>query len=68
MSTPYNDQWVLRHAGRARPWRLGPTGHPAGREQHSGEPQHPAPEHAMPGAVRAIGRLGKRPKWIDRDI
>jgi hypothetical protein len=67
MSTPYNDQWVLRRAGRGRPRRLGPAGHASGREQRSGEPQDPGAARAMPGAVRAIGRLGKRPQWIDRD-
>lgn len=67
MSTHYNDQWVLRRAGRGRPRRLGPAGHPSGRQQHSGGPENPGAAPAMPDAVRAIGRLGKRPKWIDRD-
>jgi hypothetical protein len=75
MGTPYNDQWVLRPAGRGRGRR------PTPRRSSLSEPPRAAPEDpgpvpgpASPAAARAlsdamwaIGRLGKRPKWVDRD-
>jgi hypothetical protein len=78
MGTPYNDQWVLRRARRGRSRR---HGHASARHAGSSELAHtasrdpsPVPGPASPAAARAlsdamwaIGRLGKRPKWIDRD-
>jgi hypothetical protein len=74
MSRPYNDQWVLRRAGgkrqRRQAQRMGTSG--AGlatsRERSfASGPAAPAAARALSDALRVIGRLGKRPRWIDRD-
>jgi hypothetical protein len=78
MGTPYNDQWVLRRGGRGRSRRHGhvsarragssQTPHTASRDHGAVPgPASPAAARALSDAMWAIGRLGKRPKWIDRD-
>lgn len=72
MSRPYNNQWVLRRAGGERKRRQAQRmGEPAlatsrARSFVSG-PAAPAAARALSDALRVIGRLGKRPRWIDRD-
>jgi hypothetical protein len=62
MSTPYNDQWVLRRPPQE------PHEHDASREA---QPPHDLRERgrgaheAAPPALRRRAR--KRPRWIDRD-
>lgn len=78
MGTPYNDQWVLRRAGRGRSRRHGRvSAHHASSSEPAltaspdqggvPSPASPAAARALSDAMWAIGRLGKRPKWIDRD-
>jgi hypothetical protein len=74
MSRPYNDQWVLRRAGgerqRRQAQRVGSsaTTYTASRERNFVPgPAAPAAARALSDALRVIGRLGKRPRWIDRD-
>jgi hypothetical protein len=72
--TPYNDQWVLRRAGSGRrPGR--PQRQDARKSGYAGlrergfvpGPAAPAAARTLSDALRVIGRLGKRPRWIDRD-
>ena len=74
MSTPYNNQWVLRHARsrwrrRTSPAGSGALGQPPVPLPHEPHGPHerqasPAPERPRP-AFRRPAR--KRPRWIDRD-
>ena len=74
MGTPYKDQWVLHGAGaerkRRQAQRLG-SSEPAHTEPRERGfvpgPAAPAAARALSDALRVIGRLGKRPRWIDRD-
>jgi hypothetical protein len=72
MSTPYNDQWVLRRAlrGRARRHlrarRLSAEPSGGGSEERSAAPS--AATRALWDASWPIGRrVGRRRRWIDRD-
>lgn len=74
MSRPYNDQWVLRRAAderqRRQRQRTGSSeaAYAAPREANFVPgPVAPAAARALSDALRVIGRLGKRPRWIDRD-
>jgi hypothetical protein len=82
MSTPFNDQWRLRRAPPPRrPARTADAcaapDAPAGQAQaHSDpSPRKPPPREPLrreplprdPQRVGVVVRLGKRPRWIDRD-
>ncbi len=60
MSTPFNDQWILRPA--VRPTRRALRRQRAGRRELRGSGPGAAPPQRA-----TIGALCKRPQWIDRD-
>jgi hypothetical protein len=66
MSTPYNDQWVLRHAEHGRSAACAPAEQGEEAAAPLAADARPA-RRQRPHGGRAAAGLYKRPKWIDRD-